>query len=106
GIRLQSENVGGRNVRMAVELTDSGERGVIGLHNRTLHFANGAAASAGAADCTLRCPKGTLVDLASTALSLSEALESGEVSVDDPQAAHAIFDNLDTHYTGFNIVTP
>ena len=102
GIRIQSENVGGASVTMAVELTDSGERGMIGLQNRVLHFVEGATDGS----CSLRCRKDTLVDLAIVAVTFDEALEIDDFNCSDPDQARLIFDNLDTHYTGFNIVTP
>ncbi len=102
GIRVQSENVGGALVTMAVELTDTGERGVIGLQNRVLHFVEGAIDGS----CLLRCRKDTLVDLAIVATTFDEALGLDDFNCSDPDQARLIFDNLDTHYTGFNIVTP
>ena len=106
GIRLQSENVGGVEVRLAVELTDSNERGVIGLENRALNYVDGPLDDPADNAATLRATKGVLTDLAVVATTFDEALEAGAIEVDDAEAARIIFDNLDTHYTGFNIVTP
>ncbi len=101
-IRLQSENVGGIDLTVAVELTDTGERGVIGLQRRTLHFVDGSSD----AQTILRSTRNTLVDLAIVARTFDDALAAGDIEVDDADAVRHLFNNLDVHSTGFNVVTP
>ncbi len=104
GIRVKSEDVGGVNVRVAVNLTDSGEQGVIGLQRRTLRFDAGE--PVGEVDAVMSLTKSTMVDLVIVAQSYAEALASGLIEVDNPDLARQLFDNLEEHFSNFNIVTP
>ncbi|MCP3855363.1 MAG: MBL fold metallo-hydrolase [Actinomycetia bacterium] len=103
-IRLQSENVGGVSVSLNLELTDSGETGVLGLDHRALRYT--ADRHDPAAEATLRGPKAALVRLATVDISLDEAVAEGLVEVDGVEAARVVFDHLDEHFSAFPIVTP
>ncbi len=104
GIRVQSENLSGVNIRVAVHITDSDEHGVIGLQRRTLRFEAGQ--PVGTVDATMSLTKSTMVDLVIVAQSLADALTAGLIEVDNHEVVAQLFDNLDEHYSNFNIVTP
>ncbi|MCP5027571.1 MAG: MBL fold metallo-hydrolase [Actinomycetia bacterium] len=104
GIRLQSERVEGLDLRINIEVTDSGEQGVLGLTHRTLRFR--AHHHDPSADATLRCTKSTLVRLATTDLTLADGADQDLVEVDRSEVAREVFDHLDAQFTGFPIVTP
>ncbi len=104
GIRLDSELVGRQHASLNVELTDSGESGLIGLSRRTLFFREGHFDDA--ADATLRTDKVTMVRLAIADLKVDDAAEAGLVDIDNIDVARRVFDHLEQPATGFSIVTP
>jgi alkyl sulfatase BDS1-like metallo-beta-lactamase superfamily hydrolase len=105
GVRLKSENVGGQHVLINWHFTDVDERWILGLQNRTLHSIVGRHAADAAATVTLT-KSGFLSIIAGSATFL-ESVTSGEITIEgDATALVAVFGNLDTFASGFNIIEP
>lgn len=103
-VRLEAEKVGGVDVSVNLELTDTGEHWRVQLSNRTLHTVAGRSDDA---DATVRLDRSVLVEFASAELTAAEALETGRATVDgDPAAFRTVFDHLDVFMSMFPIVEP
>ena len=104
-VRLKSEDVGGLSVFVNWTFTDSDEKWVLGLSNRTLFHVQGRHDPR--ANVTLSLPRITLVSIITQETTFMDEIQSGGITLDgDPAGLLAIFGNLDTFTPGFNIVEP
>ncbi len=105
GVRLKSENVGGQHVLINWHFTDVDERWILGLQNRTLHSIGGRHAANAAATVTLT--KSGFLSIIGGGATFLESVTNGEITIEgDPAALVAVFGNLDTFASGFNIIEP
>ena len=104
-IRLKSEDVGGLDVTMAWEITDTGERWRVGVSNRTLHAVRSDDVSGTALRASF--PRLALVDLFVGAATVEQLTADGRMVLDgDASAFAAIFDHLDEFAPGWPVVEP
>ena len=105
-VRVKSEDVGGVRVRLNLTFPDlDGQRWVLGLQNRVLHYVEGRHDDG--ADASITVTKDGLIELASDRVSIDDAMAAGTLTVDgDVGALAAILDNLEVFMTGFGIVEP
>ena len=100
---LSAADTAGMRSRLNVELTDSGERGVVGLSHQAIHFVPDHHDAE--ADCTVRVSKAIFAAAVSGEADAGQLIAQAQVD-GDVQALRAIFANLDHSQTGFNIVLP
>jgi alkyl sulfatase BDS1-like metallo-beta-lactamase superfamily hydrolase len=104
-VRLKAEEVGGLSVTLNLDLTDVGERWVLGLAHRALHMIPGRHDPAAAVTLTLS--KRVLLEAAEGTRSLADAVAAGDAQADgDLAAAGLVFDHLDVFLTNFALVEP
>ncbi len=102
--RLRSEDVGGLSSTLAFEFTDLGESWTLGLSNRALHA---LAQRPTDADATLTLAKKSLVRVVARETDFPSLIDEGDIQVvGDVAAVDAIFGNLDTFMSMFNIIEP
>ncbi|MCP3934731.1 MAG: MBL fold metallo-hydrolase [Actinomycetia bacterium] len=103
GVRLLSDRVVGLRSTVNLTLSDTGERGVLGLSNHALNLVPDDHNSN--ADCTVTMSKETLDDVVLGETDVEAAL--GQMIIEgDVAALRSILDNLDHHDDGFRIVLP
>jgi alkyl sulfatase BDS1-like metallo-beta-lactamase superfamily hydrolase len=104
-IRLRAEAVGGISVAINFTFSDSDERWLLGLSNRTLYSVKGRHEPRAAATVTLT--RARLLAIIGGEVTIADAIRAGDVKIaGDGAALGAIFGNLDTFQSGFAIVEP
>lgn len=104
-VRLKAEEVAGIAVQTNWHFTDTDERWVLELSNRTLHAT--ANRRDPRADVEVTTTLATLRSVFGGQLTMLDAIEKGSISVSGNNASlMAIFGHLDTFTTGFAIVEP
>ncbi|NNE13000.1 MAG: MBL fold metallo-hydrolase [Ilumatobacter sp.] len=103
-VRLKAEEVGGVDVTVNFDFTDSGEHWRTNLSNRTMHTVRG---HVDAADATVQLEHSLLVELGAAETTIGDAIDAGRVAIDgDESALRAIFEHLDVFMSMFPIVEP
>ena len=105
GIRLNGPNAAGREVTLNLVVSDTNEEAVIRLANGSLsHSYERRAADA---DGEVTTTRETLNKLVAAELTVEEALESGEITVEpDPAPLIEVFSLLDTFSMWFPVIEP
>lgn len=102
-VRLKSENVGGQHVLINWHFTDVDERWILGLQNRALHTIGGRHDANAAATVTLT--KSGFLSIIGGGATFLESVTRGEITIEgDAAALVAVYSNLDTFASGFNII--
>ena len=105
GVRLMAERVIDKRVLINWDLTDVGERHVLGLQNCALHHIEGRHVAD--ADVTLRLTKSLLGELLTGRATALDAIADGRLEIDgDADAVGALFGALDQFDGAFAIVEP
>lgn len=105
GVRLKSEEVGGKEVAINWRFTDIGEDWILELSNRTLHATQGRLAVNAAVTLTLT--RTTLLGIVNQDTTFVDAMQSGAITLDgDAAALLEVFGHLDTWPSAFAIVEP
>ena len=104
-VRLKSEEVTGISLALNWGFTDTGEKWILGISNRTLYYTPGRHDSAAAATITLT--RTTLLDIVIQETTFMDQIQAGNIAIDgDAAALLNIFGNLDTFSGGFPLVEP
>lgn len=105
GVRLKSENVGGKEVKVNWRFTDIGEDWILELSNRTLHATRSRLAPEAAVTLTLA--RSTLLSIVIQESTFVDAIQNGSIVLEgDAAALLEIFGNLDNWPSTFAIVEP
>lgn len=103
-MRLRADVVGSLDLRLNLDVTDVGERWLVGMSNGALRY---RADRSDSQSPTLRCSREVLVALLFGDRTLGEAVANGDVSVDGELDDVAPFlDHLDLFPTNFPVVEP
>ena len=104
-VRMKSEELGGVSLCVNWHFTDTKEKWILGISNRTLYATPGRHDSSAAATITLT--RLTMLDVVTQATTFMDQITAGTITIDgDAAALLEIFGKLDTITTGFAIVEP
>ena len=104
-VRMKSEELTGVSVAVNWDFTDTGEKWILGISNRTLYYTPARHDSNAAATITLA--RTTLLDVVTQSTTFMDQIQAGNIAIDgDAAALLNIFGNLDTFSGGFPLVEP
>jgi linear primary-alkylsulfatase len=104
-VRVRSEDVGGVDVTLNMVFTERGERWILGLRNRVIHYVRDRHDDG--ADATVTVSQAALTEIASKRSTIDEAVAAGTLSIEgDADALASIVDNLEVFMSNFKIVEP
>ena len=104
-VRLKQEELGGVRLAINWSFTDTGERWVLGVSNRTLWYTNGRHDADAAV--TVTTTRQTFISIVTQETTFVDEIQSGAITLDgDAAALLTIFGNLDAFQPSFPIVEP
>jgi alkyl sulfatase BDS1-like metallo-beta-lactamase superfamily hydrolase len=104
GVRLNGDRAAGKTLEFNLELTDTGDKYVLGIENSAIHYSRDR--SSAKADASIVMTRAALNDVMLGAVTMEKQIVDGKAKVSgDPRKLAEFISCLDTFEFWFNIVT-